>query len=652
MDIDLTKVKDLVKQHNLIPIVPITNNQNMPYCSWSDEQYWIKSVDEIKSKRFQWINNKGETKNGKITGFGLLTGARSGVTIIDLDVDHKKGVNGIENFQRLINELSEEDKKIINSTFTVETPRGGKHLYFKYVEGIKNDSNIVEGYPGIDARNDGGQAPIPYSQRKIDSKILEYKILNNNNKIQPMPQSLISKLKNNTTRKLDKFELMDGDIFLPLKGMVEGDGRNVALNEKLFLYAKQHNLTDFISIKAIARMVNETYFAEEESGWEATAESVYRKIRFDEEKKKRDIKVFDFIDSLKASPIEKPSFLVHRLIYDKGINLLVGDPKTFKTYVALDIVIGVITGTSTLGHEVFKKGKVLLISTELDVRDRIISLINGRKLELDIFKDNLFMYDYNGSLDSFEWNKDKRIFEDMIVKFKPDLVILDPISYIFDGDITNNDEVKQFFRELKEMINKYNFSVILTHHNNRMKNTNRNGKISGAAAFPRHSDSVIHLEKFDEDEKQDINKSDEELDLDVKPIKLIKGDYRFGLTGYRYFTVNFNFDKSITMVTATKLVIDGDIIKNKKQSELNKKVTREEDILRRIIEKCKQGLFRTEGMKKNEITLMVNNSYGVTDSTYDKDLTAALNILIQDNYIKKDGYKYYLIDGKIEYPFL
>ena len=81
------------------------------------------------------------------------------------------------------------------------------------------------------------------------------------------------------------------------------------------------------------------------------------------------------------------------------------------------------------------------------------------------------------------------------------------------------------------MINKYNFSVILTHHNNRMKNTNRNGKISGAAAFSRHSDSVIHLEKFDEDEKQDINKSDEELDQEVKPIKLIKGDYRFGLTG-------------------------------------------------------------------------------------------------------------------------
>lgn len=651
MDIDLTKVKDLAKQHDLIPIVPITNNQNMPYCSWSNEQYWIKSVDEIKNRIFQWVNGKGETKKGKITGFGLLTGARSGITIVDLDVNHKKGVNGIENFQKLINELPEEDKKIINSTFTVETPKGGKHLYFKYVEGIKTASNMVDGYPGIDSRNDGGQAPIPYSQRKIDNKILEYKILNNN-EIQHMPQSLINKLKNNITRKLDKFELMDEDIFLPLKGMVEGDGRNAALNEKLFLYAKQHNLTDFISIKAIAKMVNETYFAEEESGWEATAESVYRKIRSDENEKKRDIKVFDFIDSLKSSPIEKPSFLVHRLIYDKGINLLVGDPKTFKTYVALDIVIGVITGTTTLGHEVFKKGKVLLISTELDVRDRIISLINGRKLELDIFKDNLFMYDYNSSLDSFEWNKDKNIFEDMIVKFRPDLVILDPISYIFDGDITNNDEVKQFFRELKEMINKYKFSVILTHHNNRMKNTNRNGKISGAAAFPRHSDSVIHLEKFDEDEKQDINKSDEELDCDAKPIKLIKGDYRFGLTGYRYFTVNFNFSDTIAVVTATKLEVDGTIIKNKKESETNKKVAREEDVLKRLIEKCKEGLFRAEGMKKNEIAIMVNNIYGVTDSTYDKDLSIALNSLIKDNYIKKDGYKYYLIDKNIEYPFL
>ncbi|GAA0685537.1 AAA family ATPase [Clostridium cadaveris] len=652
MDIDLTKVKNLAKQYNLIPIVPITNNQNKPYCTWSNEEYWIKSVDEIKNKIFHWVNRKGETKKGKITGFGLLTGARSGITIIDLDVDHKHGVNGVENFQEIISRLPEEDKKIIESTFIVETPRGGKHLYFKYVEGIKNEANIVEGYPGIDARNDGGQAPIPYSQRKIDNKILEYKILNNND-IHQMPQSLINKLKNNITQKLDKFELMDEDIFLPLKGMVDGDGRNVALNEKLFLYAKQHNLTDFISIKAIAKMVNEIYFAEEESGWEATAESVYRKIRFDVEEKRRDIKVFDFIDSLKSSPIEKPSFLVHRLIYDKGINLLVGDPKTFKTYIALDIALGVITGTTTLGHEVFKKGKVLLMSTELDVRDRIINLINGRKLELDIFKDNLFMFDYNSSLDSFEWNKDKNIFEDMIVKFKPDLVILDPISYIFDGEITDNDEVKQFFRELKEMINKYNFSVILTHHNNRMKNTNRNGKISGAAAFSRHSDSVIHLEKFDEDEKQDINKSDEELDHEVKPIKLIKGDYRFGLTGYRYYLVNLNFRDTSTIITATKLEIDETTIKNKKESETARKATREEDILKRLIEKCKKGLFRPEGMRKSEIAILINNTYGVTDSTYHKDITKVLNILEKDGYIEKgNSYKYYLTNENIEYPFI
>ena len=467
-----------------------------------------------------------------------------------------------------------------------------------------------------------------------------------------MPQSLINKLTNSISHKLDKFELMDEDIFLPLKGMVDGDGRNEALNEKLFLYAKQHNITDFLSIKAIARMVNETYFAEEEEGWEATAESVYRKIHSDAEEKKRDIKIFDFTDSLKSAPIKKPSFLVHRLIYDKGINLLVGDPKTFKTYVALDVAIGVITGTETLGHEVLKKGKVLLISTELDVRDRIISLINGRNLEIDVFKNNLFMFDYNNSLDSFEWNKDKKTFEDMIIKLNPDLVILDPISYIFDGEITDNDEVKQFFRELKEMINKYNFSVILTHHNNRMKNTNRNGKISGAAAFSRHSDSVIHLEKFDEDEKQDINKSDEELDQEVKPIKLIKGDYRFGLTGYRYYTISFNFSDASTVITATKLEIDGNIIKNKKDSEKDKKVTREEDVLKRLIEKCKEGLFRPEGMKKGEITLMVHNTYGVTDSTYNKDLSSALNTLIKDNYMKLVGHKYYLKNRNIEYPFI
>lgn len=379
-------------------------------------------------------------------------------------------------------------------------------------------------------------------------------------------------------------------------------------------------------------------------------EEEFNKIEKDNNKK-RDIKFFDFTKSLDSSPIKKPGFLVNRLIYDNSINLIVGDPKTFKTYIALDIALGVITGTEALSHNVRQKGKVLLVSTELDVRSRIITLINGRGIKVNDIEGKLRMFSYNDSLDSFEWNKDKKYLIENIKDFRPNLLILDPISYIFDGEITDNDEVKQFFRELKELINEYNFSIILTHHNNRMKNTNKNGKISGAAAFSRHSDSIIHLEKFEEDEKQDINKTDEELDQEIKPIKLIKGDYRYGSTGYRYYTINFKFEEDSTKLLTDRLELDDILINNKKTKETEKKLNREDDILKRLVDSIKEGKFNKEGMKKADIKIIVNNVYGVSDNTFNEDIKKALGILINDGYIERIGYYYKVVNDDIQYPF-
>ena len=647
----LKEVKELAKDKELIPLVPITGYTNKPYCPWSNEEYWIKSPDGIKSDKFSWINSKGERKSSNITGFSLLTGSRSNITVIDLDMNHKDGTDGIASFETLIKDLSKEDINIINSTFRVKTPRGGIHVYFKYIEGIKNDSDLFKDIklPGIDVRNDGGQVPIAFSKRKIEEKTLKYEVINNND-IQEMPQALKDLFldKGSSSNGIDKFQLMDEDIFLPLRGMVEGDGRNNALNKLLFQYAKQHDLKDFLSISSVALNINTRYFAEPEENYLRTAESVYKKIKADCSKSDRDIKIVDFASSLKQSPIKEPGFLVQRLIYENCINLIVGDPKTFKTYMALDIAIGVITGAETLGHSVFKKGKVLMISAELDVRDRILSLIKGRKLDTNQFENKLFINDYQGSLDFFAWNKDKSKLENDIINLKPDLLILDPLSYIFDGEITDNDQVREFIKELKELIAKYKLTILLTHHNNRMKNTDRNGKISGSAAISRYVDSIIHLEKFDE-EKQDINKTDEELDSEAKPIKLIKGDYRYGKTGYRYYSINFIFSQDKTNIVATKLELDDTIIKNIKTKKKDEKDVREDDILNRLILAINENKIDSGnmGIMIGEIMIIVNNKYDFKDGTYRKYLKKAIDVLINLEYVKLDGKKYYIKNRNI-----
>ena len=188
--------------------------------------------------------------------------------------------------------------------------------------------------------------------------------------------------------------------------------------------------------------------------------------------KGRDIKFAPLGDSLVTSPVRKYDFIINRLLYDEAINLVSGDPKTYKTFCAIDIAIGVAAGGTALGHQVMKTGKVLFISTEFDVRNRFVELVKGKGLDTKILN-NIIPFIYDESLDTFQWKKDFDLLQQLLEEHRPKLVVIDPLTFIFDGDINKNDEVGQFFKELKALIKKFGFSVLLVHHNNRMSETKK-----------------------------------------------------------------------------------------------------------------------------------------------------------------------------------
>jgi Bifunctional DNA primase/polymerase, N-terminal len=88
---------------------------------------------------------------------GVRTGPESDFFAIDLDVDLEKKLNGITAFEALKNggELPE--------TIITQTPRGGRHLLFKYVPGVKNSAGKIA--PGVDVRGSGGYVVVPPSRR-------------------------------------------------------------------------------------------------------------------------------------------------------------------------------------------------------------------------------------------------------------------------------------------------------------------------------------------------------------------------------------------------------------------------------------------------------------------------------------------------------
>lgn len=176
------KLKALIQDKKLLPIIPLQGYKNIPSVKWSKEENRIKSIGEYE----KYLN-----KN--CTGYSLLTGVVSGIMVIDLDVNHgDSSINGIDTFSNFIEELTTEDKEIIKNTFSVRSPRGGIHLYFKYKKGLKNKAEYI---PGVDVRTDGGIITLPYTKRKLEEgEIKEYTLLNDSN-VKEIPKALFDKLK-------------------------------------------------------------------------------------------------------------------------------------------------------------------------------------------------------------------------------------------------------------------------------------------------------------------------------------------------------------------------------------------------------------------------------------------------------------------------
>lgn len=115
-------------------LIPLRPDSKKPAVDWGTYIHRIPTAEEYRS----WAE-KGLFK----TGYGIVTGKVSGITVLDVDI--RSG--GLESLQ-------EHDVSILDEyTWLVDTPNG-RHLYYKYSPRAKQGQAIFG--EGVDIRNDGG----------------------------------------------------------------------------------------------------------------------------------------------------------------------------------------------------------------------------------------------------------------------------------------------------------------------------------------------------------------------------------------------------------------------------------------------------------------------------------------------------------------
>ncbi len=112
-------------------IVPVKKGTKMPAVNWKEYQTRKPTNEELHS----WFLDPA-------VGVGLITGKCSGIIVVDEDTYKKENPNQIP----------------LDSPLKVKTGSGGRHLYFKYVDGY---NNTVNKDLAVDVRGEGGFVVLP-----------------------------------------------------------------------------------------------------------------------------------------------------------------------------------------------------------------------------------------------------------------------------------------------------------------------------------------------------------------------------------------------------------------------------------------------------------------------------------------------------------
>jgi hypothetical protein len=101
----------------------------------------LKEASDDPAKINDWFGSNAPLRN-----IGIVTGAASGITVLDIDTAPGKG--GDETWAEIVREHGEPQ------TLTAQTGSGGFHLLFAYNSALPTAANVLG--KGIDVRNDSG----------------------------------------------------------------------------------------------------------------------------------------------------------------------------------------------------------------------------------------------------------------------------------------------------------------------------------------------------------------------------------------------------------------------------------------------------------------------------------------------------------------
>lgn len=169
---------------------------------------------------------------------------------------------------------------------------------------------------------------------------------------------------------------------------------------------------------------------------------------------------FELDDFLKWTPPTLVSIVTNGLMYSGTKVIIYGKYKSLKSMLATRFCMSVSQGKPWMGFETSKSSVMYL---QLEVPNPMLQKrIAKMSLLLDAAHEPFYIWtEPTIKIDTIEGYG--RI-EEQIVKFKPKVLVIDPIYKIMTGDLLNTKDVQTLTDWIDRLIDKYQLSILLVHH--------------------------------------------------------------------------------------------------------------------------------------------------------------------------------------------
>jgi RecA-family ATPase len=201
-----------------------------------------------------------------------------------------------------------------------------------------------------------------------------------------------------------------------------------------------------------------------------------------------------------AARAEHQRWLVKSLWSEEAVGIIGGEPKCYKSFLALDLVVAVAAGTPCLRrYEVPRPGRVLLYAAE-DALHIVRRRLEGICAAAGLALAELDIHVITAPTVRLDLQADRKALDETVAKFQPRLLVLDPFVRLHRIDENISGDVAPLLAYLRELQRTHAVAVVVVHHAKKGASAMRAGQaLRGSSEFHAWGDSNLYLRRNGDD---------------------------------------------------------------------------------------------------------------------------------------------------------